>query len=711
MLSPDGKYLWTGTEWIPAPPTDSPTPSMINLTDSVIAGDVTINQSVDTEQIISQMKNELERFSNNHTGFHVPAGGFSGAILLQGIQKIESNRSILQSFHNSQLIDFCMALEPFGYSQIIADAATIIIDNGKKSGDLENTAHGHLFKAKSLEDLFKLSESIFHADEAIRIAKLSDNLLIETEGIWASLRVREMTNANIRLYDERIDQLLEKSEEIDYGCYCYLLASKAIFISIEDPQLSEEFEIAAYNSAIQDGDIRLEVYTALELVNNQTHTISKEQLLKLKEKCVINSLTLFANLTDFSIELLDGTPSISIGYKLIETGESLQIPILQVIGELLIHILNLAENISEKDVVIEYLEQENVKSFFDKIMSSKMVSSDTLSIFLMLKIMGVENRLIDRMFRRNPESSNKELELISLIYNLIENRAPPSQIQHMLIIGESDSKDLMDLKKNLNQILSVSALSSGQSFDYTEIDPNNYGTSTSSQIVNSLIMELISSVNNKQWQQALTIVDKILSERNYLTSNRDDMWILGSSLHFQGVSFFHLDEVDKSLKALDESIFWNNKLGEDTSDAQELFDQISNIRSNKTPTDNFASSTPTDNFASLAIEQTDNSLQWGADVCGHCFKRPKTTGVTAHTVRGYLLMVTWGKSWAVGCTTCMRLHLLKETGWNVLFGWWGVKAFIINCIMIPANLISILFVKSDPKQLQQVAMQIRLNSD
>ena len=54
-LSPDGKWMWNGTDWIPAPPkssaseTERPliskTNTAINLQDSVVAGDITIHQS------------------------------------------------------------------------------------------------------------------------------------------------------------------------------------------------------------------------------------------------------------------------------------------------------------------------------------------------------------------------------------------------------------------------------------------------------------------------------------------------------------------------------------------------------------------------------------------------------------------------------------------------------------------------------------------
>ena len=45
VLSPDGKFMWTGTEWVPAPPNAEPEPQnpseqALNMQDSVVGGDV-----------------------------------------------------------------------------------------------------------------------------------------------------------------------------------------------------------------------------------------------------------------------------------------------------------------------------------------------------------------------------------------------------------------------------------------------------------------------------------------------------------------------------------------------------------------------------------------------------------------------------------------------------------------------------------------------
>jgi hypothetical protein len=52
IISPDGKWMWTGSEWIPAAPS-SPTvnTSEVKLQDSVISGDVSINSTTIVESV------------------------------------------------------------------------------------------------------------------------------------------------------------------------------------------------------------------------------------------------------------------------------------------------------------------------------------------------------------------------------------------------------------------------------------------------------------------------------------------------------------------------------------------------------------------------------------------------------------------------------------------------------------------------------------
>ena len=71
IFSPDGKWMWTGSEWIPAPPTSaSSADSTINLQDSMMSGDVNVDQnSNDTSSTInlkdSVMSGDINITQNN----------------------------------------------------------------------------------------------------------------------------------------------------------------------------------------------------------------------------------------------------------------------------------------------------------------------------------------------------------------------------------------------------------------------------------------------------------------------------------------------------------------------------------------------------------------------------------------------------------------------------------------------------------------------
>ncbi|MBN74189.1 MAG: hypothetical protein CMA73_00665, partial [Euryarchaeota archaeon] len=54
VYSPDGKFMWTGNEWIPAPPSaedvpNQPSEQTINMQDSVIGGDVVHNTVINND--------------------------------------------------------------------------------------------------------------------------------------------------------------------------------------------------------------------------------------------------------------------------------------------------------------------------------------------------------------------------------------------------------------------------------------------------------------------------------------------------------------------------------------------------------------------------------------------------------------------------------------------------------------------------------------
>ena len=59
IYSPDGNFIWTGSEWIPAPPSGQ----NVNLQDSVIGGDVVHNTVInnDVDAVTNAVITALER--------------------------------------------------------------------------------------------------------------------------------------------------------------------------------------------------------------------------------------------------------------------------------------------------------------------------------------------------------------------------------------------------------------------------------------------------------------------------------------------------------------------------------------------------------------------------------------------------------------------------------------------------------------------------
>lgn len=67
VYSPDGKFMWSGSEWIPAPPKGN---QILNMQDSVVGGDVVHNTVInnDVDAVTTAVITALERLGmvNKH---------------------------------------------------------------------------------------------------------------------------------------------------------------------------------------------------------------------------------------------------------------------------------------------------------------------------------------------------------------------------------------------------------------------------------------------------------------------------------------------------------------------------------------------------------------------------------------------------------------------------------------------------------------------
>ena len=152
ITSPDGKFLWTGSDWIPAPPasttdasslidSDSPSESQstdVSLQDSVVGGDVVINQSIQNnpEDIAAAMVSAIKEL-----GF---TGSSSPSELSE--QKQEEVQNLLNQIQEREMsfepwaeISFGDAAESLHEYDVAEkhylSALSRFVENGSKNGE------------------------------------------------------------------------------------------------------------------------------------------------------------------------------------------------------------------------------------------------------------------------------------------------------------------------------------------------------------------------------------------------------------------------------------------------------------------------------------------------------------------------------------------------------------------------------------------------
>ncbi len=87
--------------------------------------------------------------------------------------------------------------------------------------------------------------------------------------------------------------------------------------------------------------------------------------------------------------------------------------------------------------------------------------------------------------------------------------------------------------------------------------------------------------------------------------------------------------------------------------------------------------------------------------CPYCHDNRLETKATLPYVRGYLIVFEYGYKKIIGCKSCVRKQLLKETGKSTLLGWYSPKALIANPFLIAYGLCRTAFVGTNIKGVLQ----------
>ena len=99
VISPDGKSMWTGNEWIPLPPTSSNT----NIQDSVIMGD--LNTQID-HSVHNTFAQDTEKMVRNH--LHIVADKMESSQFVEADEMYEKAKQIdyhlAENLYNEEFI-------------------------------------------------------------------------------------------------------------------------------------------------------------------------------------------------------------------------------------------------------------------------------------------------------------------------------------------------------------------------------------------------------------------------------------------------------------------------------------------------------------------------------------------------------------------------------------------------------------------------------
>ena len=87
--------------------------------------------------------------------------------------------------------------------------------------------------------------------------------------------------------------------------------------------------------------------------------------------------------------------------------------------------------------------------------------------------------------------------------------------------------------------------------------------------------------------------------------------------------------------------------------------------------------------------------------CPYCGERYLEAAATLPYVRGYVLAFHFGSKKIVGCSKCVRLQLLKETGVSSAIGWFSPTALVSNPFLIAYGLARTALVTRNPDAVRK----------
>ena len=330
IFSPDGKFMWTGSEWIPAPPSSNPAPqSIIDLTDSMMSGDVNvkqgsgnaassihlkdssmsgdinITQTFDADNIVKGLSDELKSSFDPNFRYKVPTTGLSKTSVEMVIDKIKIDPKVLQNFSLDELYDFCKQLLLMGRLNNVEYCTPYLIQRAHNSGDKSMICMSKLLVSDIHTQRYEFSKAEAYALSAMEIASKHELVAEKMASIMNLSSLYALQLKDSQNWVKSAEDLIGKEDApLDALVWANLLLAD----HTDGPE-SENHEIIAFNLAKQIGDLELMGFAVIYAMENETHTLEEDEIKSVVNQLQLAGYDLIANLVGLLEVVLRGEQS------------------------------------------------------------------------------------------------------------------------------------------------------------------------------------------------------------------------------------------------------------------------------------------------------------------------------------------------------------------------------------------------------------------
>lgn len=274
----------------------------VNLSDTAVAGDVNITQSLqaDTEEIVEKLVNQLDRFDINKPGLAVPEDGFSRLDVEAAIPLVREDMNILKGMTSPSLLQFGKLLDSMGWPKIAQRISKILLERDDVKSNPLWHARSHLIMSRSSGELFEHSLAIKHADMAAEIAQGSDLKEVEAYALYLSIDKRNDLSRDTSVQGTRTELLLESAgvDGGETGAWCHLALSR--YLDAVNPDVAEHHEAMGFQHASNHNDLEAMVATLLATAENKIWTIKERFWTVVKDDADTNGLSSYSMLVDLA---------------------------------------------------------------------------------------------------------------------------------------------------------------------------------------------------------------------------------------------------------------------------------------------------------------------------------------------------------------------------------------------------------------------------